>query len=320
MRPPLLPFLTKRTTSMVTIGQKLGDARREAGLSIEAIAHDTRIHPNMIRSIEEDDFSMFPSVTYARSFVNQYANILGIDLSESMRALNSGVTLQLGDHELMGEMKDTIRKDRRFKLEKTPRWARRPRIRLGGRPILLNILLVSLMAAMAVFYFLGFNAPDSRQAQENITRGLQGANPFSASPEEEIPQYPLTRAVPVDAESSEASDGIAAKPELTYVEDGIEKPEVNWEMEDPRPMPGEALREKEALAPAPRRTPSLTLDAAKPDGPISTSDLPAIRKPAEEPNAVLRPEGTDPVRKPDPESSPTGAPAPIRAIPVAESR
>jgi transcriptional regulator with XRE-family HTH domain len=304
---------------MVTIGQKLGEARREAGLSVEAIAHDTRIHPNMIRLIEEDDFSIFPSVAYARSFVNKYAGVLGIDLSDSMRALNSGVTLQLGDHELMGEMKNTIKKDRRFKLERIPRWARKPRFRLSGRPLLLNFILVALIGAMAVFYFLGFNAPNSQQAQENISRGLQGANPFSESPEEEIPEFPLGKDEP-DLVANPATPGNATilKPRLTYVDGGIEKPEVTLEMEDPRPLPAEAIREKETQTPALRRTPSLSVDSAMPGDPISTSDLPALTKPSEEPNAVLRPEGTNPVVGPAPEPNPSDAP--IRAIPVAESR
>ncbi len=299
---------------MVTIGQKLGEARREAGLSIEAIAHDTRIHPNMIRSIEEDDFSMFPSVVYARSFVNKYAGILGIDLSDSMKALNSGVTLQLSDHELMGEMKDTIKKDRRFRLEKTPRSTRKPKIRLGGRPILLNLILTALIGAMAIFYFIGFNASNSQQAQENISRSFQKANPFSESREEAIQEFPLKNQPSGFAENS----GAPADPKLTYVDGGIEKPQVKWEMEDPRPLPSDTIRESENVTPALRSTPSLSVDSALPSGPISTSNLPALQKPTAEPSAVLRPEGTDPVEESAAEASPTGNP--IRAIPVAGSR
>ena len=292
---------------MVTIGQKLGDARREAGLSVEAIAHDTKIHSTMIRAIEDDDFSMFPSVAYARSFISKYASVLGIDLSDSLKALNSGVTLQLSDHELMGEMKNTIKKDSRFRRERTPRALRKPRFKAGGRPLLLNLILVTLIGAMAVFYFLGFHAHSPEQAQENITKGLQGANPFDGE-EEELPEFPLAK------EIEQPSDSGPARPQLTYVDGDIEKPEVDLELDD-RPQPSEAITKAETPALPLRETPAISLDPVRSSGPITTSDLPALRKPTEEPAAILRPEGTDPVQEQEPgEPAPT---RPIRAIPVA---
>ena len=78
---------------MPTIGQKLGKARRSRDLSIEDVAHETRIHPNMILCIEEDDFSHFPSVAYAKSFIRKYSDYLEVDISSEMSALNSGCLL-----------------------------------------------------------------------------------------------------------------------------------------------------------------------------------------------------------------------------------
>lgn len=302
---------------MATIGQKLGEARREAGLSVEFVAHETRIHPNMIRSIEEDDFSTFPSVAYARSFVSKYAGVLGIDISESLRALNSGVTLQLGDNELMGEMKRTIRKDNRLRGERIPRWRRwRPK-RHNSRPLLLNVLLIALIAAMGIFYFLGFHAPTPEQAEREIREGLQNANPFgedATSDEDAIPENPL-RAVPLPAEEE-----ALASSEKSTTEGEIEKPDVSLEIEESRPDPSAGDESGVALQSAP----ALRLEAAQPDGPISTSDLPALRpRTNDEPNAALRPEGTDPVEEsPEPEGEGdenASTDEDPRAVPVARS-
>ena len=170
---------------MGTIGEILGDARRDSGLSIEDVAHETHIQPGTIRSIEEDDFSTFPSVAYAKSFIRKYAEFLDVDLSNALEALNSGVTVRLGDNELMDEMKRTIKKDRRFRLEKRPKAVRRKLDKPGSAPILLNLILFALIAALAVFYFLGFNTNNAEEAKQEITKGLQKANPFADESETE---------------------------------------------------------------------------------------------------------------------------------------
>lgn len=165
---------------MFTIGETLAEARREAGLSIEDVAHETHIHATTIRNIELDDLSMFPSVTYARSFISQYADFLDVDISDAMQALNSGFTIRLGENELMDEMKETIQKDSRFRLERRPKSVRRKLEKPGGAPLFLNLILGALIAALAVFYFLGFDASSPEEAKTEITKGLQKAIPFGA--------------------------------------------------------------------------------------------------------------------------------------------
>ncbi len=110
---------------METIGQKLGEARRQGGLSLEDVAHETHIHSNVLRHIEEDDFSTFPSVAYARSFIRNYADFLEVDVSSALHALSSGTVVRLGENELMDEMKKTIKKDHRFRLQRHPKAVRR---------------------------------------------------------------------------------------------------------------------------------------------------------------------------------------------------
>jgi len=174
-----------RDNKMGTIGEILGDARQNSGLSIEDVAHETRIQPATIRCIEEGDFSKFPSVAYAKSFIRKYAEFLEVDVSSALKALNSGVTVRLGDNELMDEMKRTIKKDRRFRLEKSPKTVRRKLDKPGSAPILLNLILTALLTALAVFYFLGFNTNNAEEAKQEITRGLQKANPFADESEAE---------------------------------------------------------------------------------------------------------------------------------------
>ena len=156
---------------MPTIGKKLEETRLRHGYTVDDVAHETRIHPNMIIRIEEDDFSQFPSVAYAKSFIRKYSEHLGVDLGDALETLNAGV-MRLGDNELMGEMKKTIHKDRRFRLERTPKALRRRGHKPTGAPLFLNLVLGTLIVSLGLFYFLGYNAPTAQKAKEDIARSL----------------------------------------------------------------------------------------------------------------------------------------------------
>ncbi|BCU75766.1 helix-turn-helix transcriptional regulator [Luteolibacter sp. LG18] len=53
-------------------------------MSIADVAHRTRIPARVIEALEKDDYGSFPSPTYAKSFLAQYADFVGIDSSRWM--------------------------------------------------------------------------------------------------------------------------------------------------------------------------------------------------------------------------------------------
>lgn len=314
---------------MPTIGQKLGKARHSRGLSVEDVAHETRIHPNMILCIEEDDYSQFPSVAYARSFIRKYSDYLEVDVSAAMTALNSGVTVRLGENELMGEMKSTINKDHRFRLERLPKGQRRRPEKPGGAPLFLNFILVCLIASIVVFYFLGYNASTPEEAKSGISKGLQMANPFAGKVDA------TTVADPVATVPDGAALEVPSADPAPAEEVAINKPEVTVRFEDTlaeAPAPSPSAGENPEVALRPRNTPGMVF-VEEPVKPLRSDDLPAVRKPGPEPQAVLRPEGTDPAatRKTEEAAQPkpastrenageqTPPASPIRAVPVAVS-
>lgn len=313
---------------MEAIGKKLGEARRAAGLSVEDVAHETHIHAHTIRNIEEGDFSVFPSVAYAKSFLRKYADFLNVDVSAMMQALNSGVTIRLGENELMDEMKKTIRKDRRFRLERRPKMVRRKLGKPGGAPILLNVILVAVIAALAVFYFLGYNAATPEEAKSEISKGLQRANPFTEETELAAGTGPIDNServedssakiadkamdeparrtlrpadlnsdaregsIPGDSPAVASADRSSAAPSLRSRD--IEKPDISWRVEDPVPAPlatsgGSAPNSLRA-----RKTPGIQLDSRLRPPSIPTADLPAQRVSEEELVPELRSLGTQP--------------------------
>lgn len=67
---------------MVSVGQKLHDARISRGLSIEDVASATKIRASFISAIENGDFKKLPSSAYATGFVRNYSVFLGLPPKE----------------------------------------------------------------------------------------------------------------------------------------------------------------------------------------------------------------------------------------------
>lgn len=224
---------------MPTIGQKLEETRRSRGLALEDVARATRIHPSVLARIESDDFSQFPSVSYARSFLRLYGRHLGLDLEEALAAL-SARDARFSERQLMEEMRQTLRAPRRrFRLVRLARLLRRPVRRRNARPILLDALLLLLFAAIGLFYFLGYQAPTPEQATEDIARALGLPSPSSgpgAAPDSgsapPAPQLPSDKRVePRAALRPEVTDPAADAPRLpeTVPDPAAPSPEVDPE-------------------------------------------------------------------------------------------
>jgi len=61
------------------IGESLAAARRQAGLSISQVSHQTRIREAIIRDIERDDYSHCGGDFYARGHIRSIARAVGAD-------------------------------------------------------------------------------------------------------------------------------------------------------------------------------------------------------------------------------------------------
>jgi cytoskeletal protein RodZ len=64
---------------MKTAGSILRDARVGKKISLETIEQATKIRKKFLEAIETDDFSKLPSLSYAKGFVRNYSDYLGLD-------------------------------------------------------------------------------------------------------------------------------------------------------------------------------------------------------------------------------------------------
>jgi Helix-turn-helix domain/Domain of unknown function (DUF4115) len=63
----------------VSIGETLADARRQAGITVAEVSHQTRIRESIIRDMEQDDFAACGGDFYARGHIRSVAGAVGAD-------------------------------------------------------------------------------------------------------------------------------------------------------------------------------------------------------------------------------------------------
>ena len=81
----------------MTFGTILREARERKGYDLATAARRLRIRPDILRAIEEDDFSRMPPRGYARNMVNAYARLVGLNPTEMTRMyLDEAYAYQVG--------------------------------------------------------------------------------------------------------------------------------------------------------------------------------------------------------------------------------
>lgn len=143
-----------------SIGKQLKQARLKRGLSVEDIAHETRIQEVMLRNLEEDDYSQFPSPTYARSFLSIYSECLGVDASEVIDAMSGprggGIGASKESLEPIIDLTPSEQTIPIFKDVEEPQ---------KGHPVLMILLFIGLIVLVPSVYLIG-----KRIAHEEFTQ------------------------------------------------------------------------------------------------------------------------------------------------------
>src|SRR4051794_21521308 len=84
-----------------SIGKKLQQARVARGLSIEETAHATRVRPDKLLALENDDYSRFGSNAYAKGFLQIYGGFLKVDIVDAVRLLETPKQVSISDYQYL---------------------------------------------------------------------------------------------------------------------------------------------------------------------------------------------------------------------------
>ncbi len=185
---------------MENLGQILRREREKRGLTIEALAEQTRINPLYFRAIEAGDRGSLPGGFFYRSFLRQYARLLELPESvyqaEIERSLEqeSQAPPALPERQFEVPPMPTVSTDR---AAETRRWL----VRVAG------LLAVVALATLVYSVYLRWRTP-AEVAQSSVTEP-----PPIATPAGEEPVRAPAPQTPAAAVQSATAQPEAAKPE-----------------------------------------------------------------------------------------------------------
>lgn len=87
-------------------GKRLTSARTAKGISLEEAAHATKVRPEKLVALEKEDWGAFPSMAYAKSFLQLYARYLGVDVSQALSMLDSSMPIVVDDYQYLTNAPD----------------------------------------------------------------------------------------------------------------------------------------------------------------------------------------------------------------------
>lgn len=177
-----------------SIGQKLATARKRRDLTIEDIAHVTRIHWDTLRRLEADDYSSFANFTYAKSFLSMYSRYLGLDMSDYLKEF--GPAGEGGAEEGESRSKTANRSRETDALAPGVDPERR-------HPILILVTFLALVCGIPGMYFLG------RMHGFETATASQAKNPSETTASEPAATPP--RSEPGPARIPERGEGPVSK-------------------------------------------------------------------------------------------------------------
>jgi cytoskeletal protein RodZ len=136
-----------------SLGSKLQRARLGKKLDIEEVAERTKIRPERIVDLEADEYSHFPNLTYAKSFLAKYASFLGVDIQEELETFQISRSISIGDYQYLSSISAS------YQANQAP-WQQRIQPR-GFRvpPAVVMVLVLIVLVGVPVLSYLALNVP-----------------------------------------------------------------------------------------------------------------------------------------------------------------
>src|SRR5205823_1700545 len=174
--------------SIEGLGRKFQEARKARNLSLEEAARLTRIRQSRLAEIEADDFSNFPSLAYAKGFLQIYGKFLEVDVSPYLDAFETSGHLTVDGYSYLQDA--PAPKARRTQVTRRSE---------NARPSLLPFLL-GLAILVAGFWFLRFISNLQRITPQS-TEATATATPSPTAP---VARIVAPRAEPVESPAPSA--------------------------------------------------------------------------------------------------------------------
>ncbi|MBY7143602.1 DUF4115 domain-containing protein [Virgibacillus sp. NKC19-3] len=141
------------------IGERLREARETKDLSLDSLQETTKIQKRYLVAIEEGNFHILPGKFYARAFIKEYANAVGLDPNELLEEYKEEVPKTEEENDAPYTRIQRTRKE--SNAEKSPAiFSRLP-------TIIVILLVIGIILAAWFFYMQSTSGSDEADSQED---------------------------------------------------------------------------------------------------------------------------------------------------------
>src|SRR5205809_6041377 len=201
------------------LGKKFQEARIAKQLTIEEAARLTKIRPSRLAEIEADDFSQFPSLAYAKGFLQIYGKFLDVDVTPYLDVFETSRDVTVDGYSYLQDQ--PAPKPRRIRARPLAPTVRRQRSgdRSSPMPLLIAVGVIVLgfilmrlimnIQRIAPHQMVGVPQPTASQAPPAQAQSTQA--PVAQAPPKQAPAASVA-AAPSRAPSAPAAAVAEAQP------------------------------------------------------------------------------------------------------------
>lgn len=176
------------------IGESLRSTREAKGISLEQAEEDTKIRKRYLQALEEGDYDVIPGRVYAKGFLRNYANYLGLDQEEVML-----------EYKLLGV--PAKEEYKRIDIEASINKKRRSSGRADRKTYLATVLIAVFAVLILVVYNFAFKNNTNNTSNLADNRPTTESNKPSGQPPAQQPQAQQPQAQQPGGQSGNPSSG-----------------------------------------------------------------------------------------------------------------
>lgn len=210
------------------IGERLKEARLQKDITLDHLQETTKIQKRYLIAIEEDKFDVLPGKFYARAFIKEYANAVGLDPNELLEEFKDKIP--------QAEEANTTQYTRIQRSKKKNSTTKTPALFSFLPAIIVVLLVIGIVFAGWYFYkeALSGSNDDIDHADETNDEEIidfSNDNEQDGNREDENEDEEEAASDKEDEDQDDKEDD--AKPELSVVEEGSgQSPESTLELKD----------------------------------------------------------------------------------------
>src|SRR5438477_1975459 len=240
------------------LGKKFQDARIARGLTLDEAARLTKIRPSRLAEIEADDFSQFPSLAYAKGFLQIYGKFLDVDVTPYLDVFETSREVTVDGYSYLQDQ--PAPKPRRVRPTRAPvvRRERRSRDRSSPFPILIAVGVIVLgFILMRLIMNIQRIAPHQMVGIPQPTAAQSVPPQAQARPQKPAPprapqavQTPAATIAPVAQAPSRTPSPVAQAPSRAPSQAAVAVVEATKKPAQPASTPAPSIAIPEAFVPA----------------------------------------------------------------------